>query len=181
MNKKLVITDIIIATIGFAMICFVQLIKSVNPALLTNSIALTTFTVSIILFSAIIMLCSYKNNTDNVTKGNLILQAILALLFAACISVFGFADPFGSDYPVYVSFSGLFASRFMFSRSIYVKEHKATKILKPSRGIEVKPFYSSNMPDDPSQAMKTIGYLILFICALLLILLTVHSYHPIFV
>lgn len=181
MNKKLIFTDIIIATVGFAMICFVQLLKSTNPTLLTSSIALTLFTVSMILFSAIIMLYSYKNNTESVTKENLVVQAILALLFAACISFFGFANIFGPDYPVCFSFSGLFASRFMFSRSIYIKEHKTTRTIKLNSGIEVKPFYSSNMSDDPSEAMKTIGYIILLFSALLLIILTINSYHPIFV
>lgn len=181
MNKKLILTDICIATVGFATICFVQLLKSTNPALLANTISLTLFTVGIILFSILIMLYSYKNNNESVTRGNLIIQATLSLLFASCILAFDFADIFGPDYPVCFSFSGLFASRFMFSRSIYIKEHKTTKRIKLSFDIDVKPIYSKNISEDPSEAMKTIGYMILFCCALFLIILTVNSYYPIIV
>ncbi len=180
MNKRLLLTDIIITTLGLVSICIVQLLKSINPSLTTSSVTLTSFAVGIILFGAIIMLYSYKNNTDSITKGNLILQAILALVFAACISAFNFADFIGLDYPVFLSFSGLFASRFMFSRSLYIKEHKNTRVIKPSSGIEVKEHYSKNLPEDPSEAMKSTGYLILFLVALFLILLTVNSYYPVF-
>lgn len=181
MNKKLLLTDIITTTLGLVLLCVVQLIKSFNPALLTIPTIPISFLIGMVVFGIFIMLFSYKNNTESVTKGNLIIQATLAIFFAACVPIFGLADVFGPDYPIYFSFSGLFASRFMFSRLIYLKEHKTTRTIKLGSDIKVKSFYSSNISDDPSEAMKTIGYMILFLCALFLIILTVNFYYPIIV
>lgn len=177
MNKRLLITDIITFAFGIVLLCVVQLMKSFNPALLTNIIVSITFVFVLILFGVFIMLFSYRNNTENVTVGNLVIQLLSAfgLLTFFKIPPLGFVDTYGLGYSVCIAFFGLFASRFMFSYSRFLNKHKTTRVSKTKTGVHFGLGYSKNMSDDPQETKKAVGYMILVICTVALIFITIDS------
>ncbi|MBQ8538421.1 MAG: hypothetical protein IJ433_02075 [Ruminococcus sp.] len=177
MNKRLLITDWITLSFGIIAFCVTQLIKTYASALLSNVVFIITFTVVLILFGTAIMLFSYKNNTSTVTISNIAIQLIIGILIALvfCLNTTGIIVFTASDLSVCIALFALFASRFMFSLSIYSKEHKTNKALKSTNKVSFSLHYSKNMSDKPHENYETVGYMILVIGALAIVYVTIES------
>lgn len=169
MNKKLLITDIFTFLLGIVLLCVVQLMMQFNPTLLTNRTVLILFAVFIIVYGAFIIITSYKNNIENISIANYILPIILAIVFYIFYSIpsLEFADFNGVGNSVSIAFFGIFCSRYAFSHSVYLKNHKKAKSTTHN-SITLKT-YSKNMPSEADETMNIVGYVILIVCVLALI------------
>ena len=180
MNKKLLITDLISLAFGIIAFSVVQLIKDYASALLANPFVIISFTIGLILFGAFVMLFSYKNNSDKVTKSNFAVQLIIAVSIAVLLILYakGVIAFTTLNLSVCIAFLALFASRFMFSLSIYTKEHRTQKSLRKQSRVYVEMGYSKNMSDEPHENFETAGYIILVLGALAVIAVAIDSFYP---
>lgn len=180
MNKRFLITDLITLAFGIITFSVVQLIKDYASALVSNPIMIISFTIALILFGAFVMLLSYKNISDKVTISNFTVQLIIAVIIAVLLILFakGVIAFTTLDLSVCIAFLALFASRFMFSLSIYTKEHRTQKPLRKQSGVYVKMGYSKNTSDETHENFETAGYIILFLGALALIAVAINSFYP---
>lgn len=182
MNKKLLVIDIISFLLGLILFCIVQLMMSFNPQLLTNNIVLILFAIVLIVFGVCTMIISYKNNNEKVTISNLALHILLALVFYGFYSIptLGFVDFYGLGFSILIVFMGLFTSRFVFSLSNYLKEHKTQKEIKTSTGVFFKTGYSRNIPDESHEKMSFLGYIVLIVSIIALFFNTFNPYFTFF-
>lgn len=180
MNKKLLFTDLFALAFGVVAFSVVQLIKDYASALLANPVLIISFTIGLILFGAFVMQFSYKNNSDTVTISNFTEQLIIAVIIAVLLILFakGVITFTTLNLSVCIAFLALFASRFMFSLSIYAKEHKTQKPLRKPSGFYVEKGYSKNMSDEPHENFETAGYIILVLGTLALIAVAIDSFYP---
>lgn len=168
LNKRLFITDIFSFLFGIILLCVVQLMIDFKPSLLTDKIILISFMFGLIIFSACIMLFSYKNNTDKVTVGNFVLHILLSLVFYCFYSIpaFGFVDYNGVGNSICIAIVGVFCSKYAFSFSKYAEVHNITGKIKLNKDINVDLMYSKNMPYKLFEFMKVIGFVFLIICTI---------------
>ena len=182
MNKRLLITDLITLAFGIIAFSVVQLIKTYASALLANPVLIISFTIGLILFGAFVMQFSYKNNSDKITIPNFTVQLVIAAIIAVLLILFakGVIAFTTLDLSVCIAFLALFASRFMFSLSIYTKEHRTQKSLRKPSGVYVEKGYSKNMSDEPHENFETAGDIILVFGALALIAVAIDCFFPLF-
>lgn len=178
MNRKLLITDIIIFALGLVMLCVIQLMMEFNPPLLTNKIVLISFAAVLIVFGVCIIMFSYKNNTESISAFNFVLHIVLAIIFYAFYSIpdFCFSKFNGVGNSVCIAFIGILCSRCAFSFSKYLKTSNTVKTIKANTYITVKPIYSKNMPGELHEAMNIVGFLFLIGSTIVLIYNTFNPY-----
>ena len=176
MNKRLLVTDLISIVSGLVFLVFAILMKSFNQALLTDMIILISFAIFLTIIGVIIMIVSYKDNTEKVSIGNLLLHLFLGIAFFVIYSIptVGLSSVNGVGNSICIAITGIFVSRFAFSFSKFLKERKTAVELTSNKPVTTKPFYSRNMSAELHEIMHFFGYICLIACDIGLLYNTIY-------